>query len=326
MSTQTAVVAIGGNSLIRAGEKGTIAEQMANVRRTADALVSLIGEGYSLVITHGNGPQVGAALLRSERAAGEAYRLPLDVCVAATQGEIGYLLQQALTERLSKAGLRRPVVSMLTQVVVAKDDPAMTHPAKPIGPFYTQRDAEARKAQFGWAIVDDAARGWRRVVPSPQPLEIIEEQAIRALVQTGALVIACGGGGIPVVRENGHYSGVDAVVDKDSASVLLALQLKADLLVISTDAEYVYVNYRTPDQRAIERIDAAELRRLYEEGQFPPGNMGPKIVAALRFVEHGGSRALITSYERLTEAVRGHAGTHIVPAASQAATGARACR
>ncbi len=323
---QTAVVAIGGNSLIRAGEKGTIAEQMANVRRTADALVTLIGEGYNLVITHGNGPQVGAALLRSERAADEVYRLPLDVCVAATQGEIGYLLQQALTERLSKAGLKRPVVSLLTQVVVAGDDPAMTHPTKPIGPFYTQRDAEQRRAKFGWAVIEDAARGWRRVVPSPQPLEIIEEHAIRALAQTGALVIACGGGGVPVVRENGHYAGVDAVIDKDSASVLLALRLEADLLVISTDAEFVYQNYRKPDQRAIEHIDASALRRLYEAGQFPPGNMGPKIAAALRFVENGGTRALITSYERLTDAMHGRAGTHIVPASSPIETGARACR
>jgi carbamate kinase len=310
----TAVVAVGGNSLIRAGEKGTIAEQMANVRRTADALVGLIAQGYDLVITHGNGPQVGAALLRSERAADEAYRLPLDVCVAATQGEIGYLLQQALTERLSKSRLRRPVVSLLTQVVVAKDDPALTHPTKPIGPFYSQRDAVSRRDEFGWAVVDDAARGWRRVVPSPQPLEIIEEGAIRALVQAGALVIACGGGGIPVVRENGHYRGIDAVIDKDSASVLLALSLKADLLVISTDVDRVFVDYRKPEQRALEEIDAAELRRLYEAGQFPAGNMGPKIAAALRFVEHGGRRALITSYERLLDAMHGAAGTHVVPA------------
>ena len=316
---QTAVIAIGGNSLIRAGEQGTIAEQMANVRRTADALVGLIRDEYSLVITHGNGPQVGAALLRSERAADEAYRLPLDVCVAATQGEIGYLLQQALTERLSKAGLKRPVVSLLTQVVVAKDDPAMAHPTKPIGPFYTQRDAESRKARFGWAVTEDAARGWRRVVPSPQPLEILEEGAIRALVASGALVIACGGGGIPVVRENGHFAGVDAVIDKDSASVLLALQIRAELLVMSTDAEFVYVNYRKPDQRALEQIDAAELRRHYEAGQFPPGSMGPKVAAALRFVESGGQRALITTYERLGDAVRGHAGTLVVPAAGVAA-------
>jgi carbamate kinase len=314
----TAVVAVGGNSLIRAGEKGTIAEQMANVRRTADALVALLADGYHLVLTHGNGPQVGAALLRSERAADEVYRLPLDVCVAATQGEIGYLLQQALTERVARAGLKRPVVSVLTQVLVAKDDPAMTHPTKPIGPFYSQRDAESRRARFGWAVVDDAARGWRRVVPSPQPLEIVEQGAIHALVESGALVIACGGGGIPVVRENGHFTGVDAVIDKDSASVLLALTLRADLLVISTDVERVYADYRKPAQRALGEIDTAELRHLYEEGHFPAGNMGPKIAAALRFVENGGKRALITSYERLIEAVHGTAGTHVVPSRSMA--------
>ncbi len=317
----TAVVAIGGNSLIRAGEKGTIAEQMANVRRTADALVALIAEGYDLVITHGNGPQVGAALLRSERAADEAYRLPLDVCVAATQGEIGYLLQQALTERLSFAGLKRPVVSLLTQVVVAKDDPAMTNPTKPIGPFYTQRDAEVRRAQFGWAVVDDAARGWRRVVPSPRPIEIIEESAIRTLVRSGALVIACGGGGIPVVRENGHFTGVDAVIDKDSASRLLALRLQADLLVMATGVDRVYVDYRRPGQRALDEIDAAELRQLYDAGHFPPGNMGPKIAAALAFVEQGSGRALITSYERLLDGIHGKAGTHVVRA--RAVTGRR---
>jgi carbamate kinase len=312
----TAIVAVGGNSLIRAGEKGTITEQMANVRRTADVLVALMGEGYKLVVTHGNGPQVGAALLRSERAADEVYRLPLDVCVANTQGEIGYLLQQALTERLARAGLKRTVVSLLTQVVVAKDDPAMTHPTKPIGPFYSQRDAEARRAQFGWAIVEDAARGWRRVVPSPRPLDIIEEDAIRALVDSGALVIACGGGGIPVVRENGFVSGVDAVIDKDSASVLLALKLESDMLVISTDVDRVYLDYKKPAQRALGEIGAPELRRLYDEGHFPPGNMGPKIAAALRFVENGGRRALITSYERLLDAVHGDAGTHVVPGAA----------
>jgi carbamate kinase len=317
----TAVVAVGGNSLIRAGEKGTIAEQMANVRRTADAVVGLMADGYHLVVTHGNGPQVGAALLRSERAADEVYRLPLDVCVAATQGEIGYLLQQALTERLARIGLRRTVVSLLTQVVVAGDDPAMAHPTKPIGPFYSQRDAELRRAQFGWAIVEDAARGWRRVVPSPQPLDILEEEAIRNLVDSGALVIACGGGGIPVIRENGTVTGIDAVIDKDSASVVLALKLEADMLIISTDVDRVYVDYRKPSQRALGEIGASELRRLYAEGHFPAGNMGPKIAAALRFVENGGGRAVITSYERLLDAVRGNAGTHVVPDTSPARAG-----
>lgn len=309
----TAVVAIGGNSLIRAGEKGTIAEQMANVRRTSEGLVCLIRDGYHLVLTHGNGPQVGAALLRSERAADETYRLPLDVCGATTQGEIGYLLQQVLTERLSRAGLKRPVVTMVSQVLVAEDDPAMSHPTKPVGPFYSQRDAEMRRDRFGWAIVEDAARGWRRVVPSPAPLEVIEEPAIRVLVDSGALVIACGGGGIPVVKANGHYRGIDAVIDKDSASALLAMRLRVDLLVVSTDADRVYLDYRTPRQQPLDRVTPAQLRDYAKAGQFPPGSMGPKVDAVASFVENGGKRAVITSPETLYEAAQGRAGTQIVP-------------
>jgi carbamate kinase len=310
--SKTALVAVGGNSLIRAGEKGTIVEQRANAKRTSEAIVALIREGFELVITHGNGPQVGAALLRSERAADQAYGLPLDVCVAATQGEIGYVLQQALREQLSRAGIAKPVVSVLSQVVVSKSDPALTRPTKPIGPFYTQQDAEARRDRFGWSIVEDAARGWRRVVASPEPLEIVEEPVIGCLVRSGTLVIAVGGGGIPVVRENGHYSGIDAVIDKDRASALLAAKLKVDLLVISTDVDRVYVGYKKPDQRALSRISAPELRALYDRGEFPAGSMGPKIQSALRFVDNGGREAIITSYEHLLEAVRGEAGTHIV--------------
>jgi carbamate kinase len=309
----TAVVAIGGNSLIRAGEKGTIAEQMANVRRTSEGLVCLIRDGYHLVLTHGNGPQVGAALLRSERAADETYRLPLDVCGATTQGEIGYLLQQVLTERLSRAGLKRPVVTMVSQVVVSEDDPAMSHPTKPVGPFYSQRDAEMRRDRFGWAIVEDAARGWRRVVPSPAPLEVIEEPAIKVLVNSGALVIACGGGGIPVVKANGHYRGIDAVIDKDAASALLAMRLQVDLLVVSTDADRVYLDYRTPRQQPLDRVTPTQLRNYAKAGQFPPGSMGPKVDAVASFVESGGKRAVITAPETLYEAAQGRAGTQIVP-------------
>src|SRR5581483_10851771 len=234
---RTMLLAIGGNSLIRAGEKGTVAEQLANTRRTAAEVVKLISAGYRLVITHGNGPQVGAALLRSERAASQVPGLPLDVCDAATQGEIGYLLQQSLTNELTLAGLRVPVVTVLTQCVVSSDDPAMQHPSKPIGPFYSRDDAEERKRQFGWAIVEDAARGYRRVVPSPAPIEIVELEVIRELVNDGALVIACGGGGIPVVRSEGGLKGVEAVIDKDRASALLAASLCADMFVISTDTD-----------------------------------------------------------------------------------------
>jgi carbamate kinase len=311
---QTALIAVGGNSLIRAGEKGTIAEQLANTRRTAEAVVQIIRAGFRVIITHGNGPQVGAALLRSERAADQVYSHPLDVCDATTQGEIGYMLQQSLVTALAEQGMRTPVATLLTQVVVSPDDPAMRKPTKPIGPFYSQKEAERRHFDHGWTVVEDAARGWRRVVPSPEPLEIVEETSIRCLVDSGALVIAVGGGGIPVMRTGRGLKGVEAVIDKDRASALLAARLKADLFIISTDADRVYLNYKKPDQRPLDRETAANVAGFYDEGHFPPGNMGPKIESALRFLRDGGREVIITSYERLFDAVRGQAGTHIVAA------------
>jgi carbamate kinase len=313
---KTILIAIGGNSLIRAGEKGSITEQAANARRTAAAIVELLRERYRIVVTHGNGPQVGADLLRSERAIDQVPALPLDVCGAATQGEIGYLLVQALRSELAHAGLSVPVVSVVTQSVVSKDDPAMHHPSKPIGPFYSQADAEERRRTLGWAIVEDAARGYRRVVPSPDPKDIVEQEVIRDLVNHGVLVVACGGGGIPVVEEEGTLRGVEAVIDKDRASALLATELGVDLFAISTDADYVYLDYKKPSQRPITRMSVVEIERHLEEGQFPPGNMGPKIESALRFLRGGGKEVIITSYEHLLEAVRGAAGTHIMPDAS----------
>jgi len=313
--TGTVLVAVGGNSLIRAGEKGTIAEQLANTRRTAEAIVQIIRLGFRVVVTHGNGPQVGAALIRSERAADQVYSHPLDVCDATTQGEIGYLLQQSLQVALAQAGLTTPVATIVTQVVVSATDPAMERPTKPIGPFYSAREAESKRRDLGWDIVEDTARGWRRVVPSPEPLEIVEEHVIRRLIDTGCLVIAVGGGGIPVVRTGrSGLHGVEAVIDKDRASALLATRLKADCFVISTDADRVYVHYKKPGQRPLLRVTAGEVEGYYREGQFPPGNMGPKIESALRFLRDGGREVIITSYERLLDAVRGDAGTHIVAA------------
>jgi carbamate kinase len=310
--SKTALIAVGGNSLIRAGEKGTVAEQLANSRRTAAAIIGLIRDGYSLVVTHGNGPQVGAQLLRSERGSDQVPGQTLDVCGAATQGEIGYLLAQALRDELAVAGLTLPVATVITQTVVAADDPAMQHPTKPIGPFYSRADAEQRKRLFGWHIVEDAARGYRRVVPSPEPIEIIEMPIIRALINEGMLVVACGGGGIPVVRTNGGIKGIEAVIDKDRASALLAAKLGVDLFIISTDADRVYVDYKKPTQRPLAKVTAAEIEAYYKDGQFPPGNMGPKIESALRFLQAGGREVIITSYEYLREAVAGRAGTHIV--------------
>ena len=307
------LIAVGGNSLIRAGEKGTIVEQMANARRTAAAIVGLIRDGYHLVVTHGNGPQVGAQLLRSERAADQVPGQTLDVCGAASQGEIGYLLSQSLLDELASAGLQVPVVSLVTQTIVSSSDPAMKHPSKPIGPFYSRAQAEERKRLLGWEVVEDAARGYRRVVPSPQPIEIVELEVIRSLVSQGVLVVACGGGGIPVVRQNGGLRGVEAVIDKDRASALLASQLGVDIFAISTDTDYVYLDYKKPTQRPLTRVSACELKAHYNAGQFPPGNMGPKVESALYFLQAGGREVVITSYDHLCEAIAGRTGTHIVP-------------
>lgn len=309
---KTLLLAIGGNSLIRAGEKGTIAEQRANARRTAAQIVGLIRAGYRIVLTHGNGPQVGAALLRSERGASQVPGLPLDVCGASTQGEIGYLLQQALETELHLADLHVPVATVLTQCLVLPDDPSMTHPSKPIGPFYSRAEAEQRQHLFGWQIVEDAARGYRRVVPSPDPVGIVELEVIRNLVGQGVLVIACGGGGIPVVWKSGSLQGVEAVIDKDRISALLASCLNVDLFVISTDTDCVYLDYKKPAQRPLRQVDAAELDAHAKAGQFPAGNMGPKIESVLRFVRSGGKEAIITSCENLCKAVAGSAGTHVL--------------
>ncbi len=307
------LIAVGGNSLIRAGEKGTVAQQMANARRTAAAIVGLIRAGHRLVLTHGNGPQVGAQLLRSERASDQVPGQTLDVCGAASQGEIGYLLVQALRRELAAAKISIPVAGVVTQTVVSASDPAMQHPTKPIGPFYSRADADEKKRLFGWTIVEDAARGYRRVVPSPEPVEIVELEVVRDLLNAGVLVIACGGGGIPVVRANGGFEGVEAVIDKDRASALLASELGMDTFAISTDTDYVYVDYKKATQRPLTTVTVKALEAYQSAGHFPPGNMGPKVESALRFLRAGGSEVIITSYEHLCEAVAGNAGTRILP-------------
>jgi carbamate kinase len=307
------LIAVGGNSLIRAGEKGTVAQQWANARRTAAAIVGLIQAGYRVLVTHGNGPQVGAQLLRSERASDQVPGQTLDVCGAASQGEIGYLLAQSLCDELSAARVSVPVVSLVTQTVVRADDPAMKHPTKPIGPFYSRALAEERQRQLGWEIVEDAARGYRRVVPSPEPVEIVELEVIRSLMSDGVLVVAGGGGGIPVVRCGDELKGIEAVIDKDRASALLASMLKMDVFAISTDVDFVYLDYKKPGQRSLENITASDLEAHYRAGHFPAGNMGPKVESALHFLKRGGKEVVITSYEHLIEAVAGRKGTHIFP-------------
>jgi len=307
------LIAVGGNSLIRAGETGTVAEQWANARRTAAAIVQLIRDGYHMVVTHGNGPQVGAQLLRSERASDQVPGQTLDVCGAASQGEIGYLLAQSLRDELTARGLDMQVVGMVTQTIVRADDPAMQHPTKPIGPFYSQAQAEERQRTLGWHIVEDAGRGYRRVVPSPEPVGIVELEVIRSLMDQGVLVVACGGGGIPVVQSGSELKGIEAVIDKDRASALLAAKLGVDIFAISTDIDFVYLDYNRPTQRALHYLTVSELEAHYRAGHFPKGNMGPKVESALRFLKAGGKQVVITSYVNLTDAVAGKAGTRIVP-------------
>ena len=306
------VLAVGGNSLIRAGEKGTVHEEIANARRIAAQIIGLIRLGYRIVLTHGNGPQVGAELLSHEETTNQTPAYPLDMCDAATQGEIGYLLQQALDNEVKLEGLRVPVVALVTQCVISLDDPSMSHPTKPIGRFYTRAEAEERKLLFGWEFIEDAGRGYRRVVPSPKPVEIIELGVIRDAMERGVFVIACGGGGIPVAWVNQGLQGVEAVIDKDLTSALLASKLGAELFVIATDTDSVYLDYKKPTQRPLERVSPAELASYARAGHFPPGNMGPKIESVLQFMHSGGTEAIITSCDTLCAAVAGKAGTHII--------------
>ncbi len=312
--SKSALIAVGGNALIRAGERGTISEQIKNARCVSEAIATLVSEGIRIVITHGNGPQVGATLLRSERAAGQVYELGLDVCVAATQGEIGYLLQQSLDEAFSRAGISRSVTTVLTQVVVAPDDQAFLVPSKPIGPFYSRAAAEEKMKVNKWQMKEDAYRGYRRVVPSPEPLEIVEREVIRRMLDDDIMVIALGGGGIPVVREKGALRGVEAVIDKDRASALLAISLPVDTMVFLTDADYVYLNFNKSDQCALEKVFLNEMKSYYDAGHFPPGSMGPKIEAAMRFLGAGGKEVIVTSHDHLEQAFKRNGGTHIVAA------------
>jgi len=307
------LVAVGGNALMRVGQKGTAQEQFENAGETARAVVRLIKAGHRVVLTHGNGPQVGEMLTRSELAAAHAYRMPLDCCVAATQGEIGYVLQYAMWQAMQSAGLKTPVVSLVTQVLVEASDPALKKPTKPIGPFYTKEVAERYRDLFGWVVVEDPSWGYRRVVPSPEPKEIIEFEAIRACVDRGLVVIAAGGGGVPVLNDHDISKGVEAVIDKDHTSAILACQLEADVFLIATDMDRVCLDYKKSTQRSLDHLTLDECREFMAAGQFPAGSMGPKISAAMIYLERGGKEAIITNHEHLFDAVHGSGGTHIVP-------------
>ncbi len=313
MPTKTAVIAIGGNSLIQDNTKRELNFQWDAVRETCQHIAQMIKIGWRVVITHGNGPQVGYILRRAELAAHEVHTVPLDIIGADTQGSIGYMLQQALRNSLRTLGIAQPVISIVTQTLVDKNDPAFSQPNKPIGGFLTEAEAHQFEAQ-GWHVIEDSGRGWRRVVASPQPLEIIELDAINMALENDYIVIAAGGGGIPVIRnEAGELRGVFAVIDKDRASSLLASRIGVDLFVISTGVEKVALNFNKPDQRTLDRLTLSEARGYLAEGHFAPGSMRPKIEAVIAFLEHGGPQALITNPENIERALNGETGTWVVP-------------
>ena len=314
MKSPLAVIAIGGNSLILDSKKITVADQYQAASETAHHIAALVAAGYRVVITHGNGPQVGFILLRSDLARNVLHQVPLDSCVADTQGALGYQIGQTLANELKRQGIQKPIATVVTQVLVDNRDPAFSNPTKPIGSFYTEEEAEKHKTESGWTLKEDAGRGWRRVVASPQPLRIVEEDTIRLLLEQDVVVIAVGGGGIPV-RENekGDLEGCAAVIDKDLASCLLAKNLKADLFIISTGVDKVAVDFKKPTQRELDRLTVAEAKKYLAEGQFPAGSMGPKISAAIDFLEHGGKEVIITQPFLLEEAIAGRNGTHLVP-------------
>jgi carbamate kinase len=308
------VVAFGGNAVYPPTIKGLAEEQLAIMDEACELLVPVFRAGYRAVLTHGNGPVVGNILFRMALTSKSLVPMPMDVCVAHSQGGIGYMLQQSLANVLARHGIRASVSSIVTEVEVDPNDPAFTHPTKPVGRFFSEADAQRIASETGWDFVEDSGRGWRRVVPSPMPLAILDTPAINALLAAGVIPIAAGGGGIPVVRApGGGYRGVAAVVDKDLTSGLLAADVGAGQLVMLTGVERVALDFGKPTQRSIERLTVAGARKHLADGQFPPGSMGPKISAALQFIERGGPRAVITSLDKLDLALDGRAGTAIVP-------------
>lgn len=306
------VIALGGNAIIRSGQKGTISEQFENTRKSLEGVVMCIKKGYDVVLTHGNGPQVGDALIRAEMASNVVPVNPLGICVAETEGTMGYMLQQSLMNALRKAKQENPVVALVTQVLVDQADDAFDNPTKPIGPSYDEWEAIKFTNERGWKLTENSNGKYRRVVASPVPLEIIDADVIKHLVDIGMVVIAAGGGGIPVKKDkNGNIEGVDAVIDKDFASAILAREVEASTLLMATAVEGVYLNYNTPGQELLNDLNAEDALRYLEVGHFPPGSMGPKVEAALSFLEEGGETVIICSVDNITKALQGKSGTRI---------------
>jgi carbamate kinase len=308
--TKRAVIALGGNALIKPGQKGTIYEQFANTRETVKSIVKIIKDGWDVVLTHGNGPQVGAILLQNQAGRDLVPPMPLGICVAESQGLIGYMIQQCLSNALRKEGINKDVVTIITQVLVDDKDPAFENPTKPIGPYFDEEQA-LKLLKDGYQMTKQK-NGWRIVVPSPDPKAIVEADIIKTLLDNGVIVIAAGGGGMPVVEKEGWgLDGREAVVDKDLSAERIAEAIDADVLLILTDVPYVYLNYGSEDQEPLKEVSLDEIRKFYEDGHFPPGSMGPKILAAIRFLESGGEKAIIANIEHAWEALKGETGTHI---------------
>ena len=313
MNSRFAVLAIWGNSLIKDKNSVSLSSQYEAVKETAKYTADLVAEGLSIVITHGNGPQVGFIYRRGELARHELPLIPLDICGADTQGAIGYMIEKALLNEFRKMGIKKKVAAVVTQTIVNRDDPSFQYPTKPIGSFMSEEDALANKKEFGWQVVEDAGRGFRRVVPSPIPREIIELDVIKLLVESGYIVVAGGGGGIPVIwNEQGDLEGVEAVIDKDLGSSLLARNLGADTLIISTAVDAAYLNFGKENQRPIRHATLLEIKRYLAEGHFKPGSMKPKMEAIIQFLEDGGEKGMITIPENLLKTVRRECGTTIV--------------
>lgn len=311
--TKTIVIALGGNAILQHGQRGTFDEQHENVRRTCEQLAEIVRLGHRLVVTHGNGPQVGDILIQQECAADVVPPMPLDACGAQTQGMIGYMIQRSLRTALEKRDIHRNVVTVVTQVVVARNDPAFHQPTKPVGPFFPEEKARREMADKGEKWVEEPGRGWRRVVPSPDPINIVEKESIKLLVAGSNIVIACGGGGIPVIEtEGGNLRGVEAVIDKDLAAQKLAVDVNADILLILTDVHRVALNFRTPQQTDIDLMTVSQARQYIAEKHFAVGSMLPKVTAGVRFLESGGECAIIANLEEAVAALQGRAGTRIV--------------
>ncbi|SJZ91389.1 carbamate kinase [Selenihalanaerobacter shriftii] len=308
------VIALGGNAIKQPEEEGKAEEQLKNIQNTAEEIKKIVKAGHEVVITHGNGPQVGSLLIQQEAAKEEVPAMPLDVCGSQTQGQIGYMIQQALREKLEQVEIDNSVISVITQVLVDEDDEAFKNPAKPVGPFYGEKHAKKmiEKKDEDW--IEDAGRGWRKVVPSPIPKGILEIDAIKSLVKTGAIVIASGGGGIPVIKhEDGTYQGVEAVIDKDRAGEQLAEEIEADIFMVLTEVPYAALNFNTPEQKNLNVTKVSEMKKYLQEGHFADGSMGPKVESALEFVENGGQKAIITSLDNGLKALNKNNGTIIIP-------------